>query len=32
VHITDRPNLEEAACECYEIMRGRVEEWQGDSR
>jgi CRP-like cAMP-binding protein len=32
VQITDRPNLEEAACECYEIMRRRVEEWQGESR
>jgi CRP-like cAMP-binding protein len=32
VHITDRPNLEEAACECYGIMRRRIEEWQCDSR
>jgi CRP-like cAMP-binding protein len=32
VHITDRPNLEEAACECYGIMRRCIEAWQGDSR
>jgi Crp-like helix-turn-helix domain len=32
VQITDRPNLEDAACECYGIMRRRIEEWRADSR
>jgi CRP-like cAMP-binding protein len=32
VKIIDRPNLEEAACECYAIMHRQVKEWQGDSK
>ncbi len=32
VEITDRPNLEEAACECYGIMNRQVKEWQDDSK
>ena len=32
VEIIDRPNLEEAACECYAIMQRQVREWQGDSK
>lgn len=31
VEIIDRPNLEEAACECYGIMLRQVKEWRGDS-
>jgi CRP-like cAMP-binding protein len=27
VEIIDRENLEESACECYEIMRRQVQEW-----
>jgi CRP-like cAMP-binding protein len=30
VQIIDRPNLEEAACECYGNMRQQVESWQKD--
>jgi Mn-dependent DtxR family transcriptional regulator len=32
VKIVDRQKLEEAACECYGIMRRRIKEWQGASR
>jgi CRP-like cAMP-binding protein len=32
VKIVDRQKLEEAACECYGIMRRRVKEWRGVSR
>src|SRR6202042_1757010 len=28
VKIVDRPKLEEAACECYEIMVREIEEWK----
>jgi CRP-like cAMP-binding protein len=28
VEIVDRPRLEEAACECYDIMRRKTKEWQ----
>jgi CRP-like cAMP-binding protein len=31
VNIVDRPNLEEASCECYGIMQRQVREWQDDS-
>ena len=31
VEIIDRPNLEEAACECYRIMERQTKRWQGDS-
>jgi CRP-like cAMP-binding protein len=31
VKIVDRPKLEEAACECYEIMVRQIEEWKGDA-
>ncbi len=31
VEIVDRQRLEEAACECYEIMQRQVEEWQGEA-
>jgi CRP-like cAMP-binding protein len=31
VQIIDRPNLEEASCECYGIMQRQIEEWQRDS-
>lgn len=30
VQTIDRPNLEEAACECYGIIRQQVESWQKD--
>ena len=32
VQIVDRQKLEEAACECYGIMRRRIKEWQGAAR
>ncbi len=32
VKIVDRRGLEEAACDCYEIMQRQIEEWQGDSQ
>ena len=28
VEIIDRPRLEEAACECYDIMQRKTKEWQ----
>lgn len=31
VKIIDRPNLEEAACECYGIMLRQTKQWHGDS-
>jgi len=31
VKIIDRQKLEEAACECYEIMQRQIEEWQGEA-
>jgi CRP-like cAMP-binding protein len=31
VKIIDRPLLEEAACECYGIMRRQTEKWQADA-
>jgi CRP-like cAMP-binding protein len=31
VKIINRRKLEEAACECYEIMQQQVKEWQRDS-
>lgn len=31
VQIIDRPKLEEAACECYGIMKRQLEKWQGDA-
>jgi len=30
VEIIDRANLEEAACECYGIMRRQIKQWQAD--
>jgi CRP-like cAMP-binding protein len=32
VQIIDRPQLEQAACECYEIMQRQIREWQRDSK
>jgi Crp-like helix-turn-helix domain len=32
VKIIDRPNLEEAACDCYILMRRQAKEWQGHSQ
>jgi hypothetical protein len=31
VEIIDRKKLEEAACECYGIMRRQLEQWQSRS-
>jgi len=31
VKVVDRVKLEEAACDCYGIMRRQVEEWQGEA-
>jgi len=31
VKITNRQKLEEAACDCYQIMRRQIEEWQGEA-
>jgi Crp-like helix-turn-helix domain len=31
VEIIDRSKLEEAACECYGIMRRQVEEWNRET-
>jgi CRP-like cAMP-binding protein len=31
VRIVDRRGLEEAACECYEIMKRQVREWKKES-
>jgi len=31
VKIIDRRKLEEAACECYEMMVRQIEEWRGDA-
>ena len=30
VHIIDRPRMEEAACECYQLMLQQVAEWHGE--
>ncbi len=30
VKIKDRLKLEEAACDCYEIMRRQIKDWQDD--
>lgn len=32
VKIIHRKKLEEAACECYGIMRTRIRKWQADSQ
>ena len=32
VKIIDRHGLEEASCECYEIMRERIREWKNGSK
>ncbi len=32
VKIIDRQRLEEAACECYGIMLGQIEEWRGEAK
>jgi CRP-like cAMP-binding protein len=32
VKIIDRQKLEEAACECYGIMLGQIEEWRGQEQ
>ncbi len=32
VEITDRKELEEAACECYGIMRRQVQEWRRSAK
>ncbi len=29
VEILDRPNLEEAACDCYGLLQRQVKDWQG---
>ena len=31
IDIIDRPKLEKAACECYQIMRSQLEEWRRHS-
>lgn len=31
VRIVDRPGLEEAACECYEIMQRHIKDWKSES-
>jgi CRP-like cAMP-binding protein len=31
VEIIDRPNLEEAACECYAIMQRQAKEWHDNA-
>jgi len=31
VKIINRRKLEEAACDCYRIMRRQIEEWQGEA-
>jgi CRP-like cAMP-binding protein len=31
VKIVDRPQLEEAACECYEIMTLQISEWRSEA-
>jgi CRP-like cAMP-binding protein len=31
VQIIDRPNLEEAACECYALMQRQANEWRNHS-
>jgi len=31
VDIIDRPRLEEAACDCYKIMRAQLAEWREES-
>jgi len=31
VEITDRPKLEDAACECYGIMRSQVQKWHREA-
>lgn len=31
VKIIDRPLLEEAACECYRLMRRQTRKWQADA-
>ena len=31
VDIVDRPRLEEAACDCYQMMRSQLEEWRNES-
>jgi CRP-like cAMP-binding protein len=31
VDIIDRPRLEEAACDCYQMMRSQLEEWRNES-
>ncbi len=30
VQITDRPKLEQAACECYGMMRQQIKEWRSE--
>ncbi len=30
VQITDRPKLEQAACECYGIMQQQIKEWRSE--
>ena len=32
VRILNRANLEDAACECYEILTGQVRNWQSESQ
>src|SRR6202140_1662835 len=31
VDIVDRPRLEEAACDCYQMMRSQLDEWRNES-
>jgi CRP-like cAMP-binding protein len=31
VDIIDRPRLEEAACDCYQMMRSQLEEWRSEN-
>jgi CRP-like cAMP-binding protein len=31
IDIVDRPRLEKAACECYQIMRSQLSDWRSES-
>jgi hypothetical protein len=31
VEIIDRSRLEDAACECYGIMRSQIQKWRGEA-
>ncbi|HEX3354057.1 MAG TPA: Crp/Fnr family transcriptional regulator [Terriglobales bacterium] len=31
VNVVDRPQLENASCECYEMMQEQIKKWRGES-